>query len=150
MSTQTAVQFRSNLEAIGLELSQVAPELADAPWRESGWTRKQIVGHLLDSAANNRQRFARASIDGNYAGPFYAQEAWVDLHGYAGQSWQTLLRWWQTEHEILAALVDRIPAERLSAVCLVGDDPPVTLQFLIEDYVAHQRHHLRQIQAGQA
>ena len=59
--------------------------LADVPWREGGWTRKQIVGHLLDSAANNRQRFVRAAIDGKYAGPKYAQEAWVAAHGYASQ-----------------------------------------------------------------
>jgi hypothetical protein len=87
--------------------------LADTPWREGGWTRKQIVGHLLDSAANNRQRFVRAAIHGSFTGPDYAQDAWVAAHGYAGQPWETLLRWWEVEHEILAAVVDRIPEERL-------------------------------------
>ena len=150
LSTPTAQQFRAALAEIGRELSQVSPRLAELPWREKGWNRKQMVGHLLDSAANNRQRFARAAIDGAYIGPFYAQDAWVNLHGYATQSWETLLRWWQAEHEILISLVDRIPAHRLDVQCTVGDDPPVTLQFLIEDYVAHQRHHLRHIQSSQA
>ena len=53
---------------------------------------------MLDSAANNRQRFVRAAIDGSFSGPDYAQAAWVEAHGYAGQTWPTLLRWWETEH----------------------------------------------------
>jgi hypothetical protein len=125
----------------------VPVELAGIPWRTDGWTRRQIVGHLCDSAANNRQRFVRAAIDGTYAGPGYAQDAWVAAHGYDAMEWETLLRWWQIEHEILAAVVRRIPAERLEAMCTVGDDAPVTLRFLIEDYIAHHKGHLKQIQA---
>jgi len=129
-------------------LISVPEVLADVPWRKGGWTRKQIVGHLLDSASNNRQRFVRAASEGSYKGPKYAQDAWVAAHGYADQPWRLLLDWWETEHEILMAIVDRIPAERLATRCVVGDDAPVTLQFLIEDYVAHQRWHVRQVQAA--
>ena len=46
------------------------------------------------------------------------------------------------------AAVDRIPEERLEASCVVGDDKPVTLRFLIEDYVRHQQWHLKQLQAA--
>jgi hypothetical protein len=69
MPTELARDFRAELKAIEAELFAVEPGLADTPWRVGGWTRKQIVGHLLDSAANNRQRFVRAGIDGHYAGP---------------------------------------------------------------------------------
>ncbi|MGA2671628.1 MAG: DinB family protein [Terracidiphilus sp.] len=145
MSTQLAFNFREELNAIHAALLALPPALADVPWREGGWTRKQIVGHLLDSATNNRQRFVRAAADGAFAGPNYAQDAWVAAHGYAGQQWETLLRWWQAEHEILAAVVDNIPEERLEANCVVGGDAPVTLRFLIEDYITHQRWHLAQL-----
>ena len=147
MPTETALQFRAEIERLQAALPALSPSLADAPWRAGGWTRKQIVGHLLDSAANNRQRFVRAAIDGQYAGPGYAQDAWVAAHGYADQSWETLLRWWEAEHEILAAAVDRVPEERLEAKCLVGVDAPVTLRFLIEDYLRHQRWHFKQLEA---
>jgi hypothetical protein len=147
MPTQLALHFRAELNAIHLALLALAPELADTPWRAGGWTRKQIVGHLLDSATNNRQRFVRASIDGSYAGPDYAQAAWVDAHGYASLSWTTLLHWWEVEHEILASVVDGIPEERLEASCVVGDHAPVTLRFLVEDYLRHQRWHLAQLTA---
>lgn len=150
MATKVAKEFTAGLDALHAMLLRVPAELAETPWRAGGWSRKQIVGHLLDSATNNRQRFVRASADGRYAGPKYAQEAWVAAHGYAEQDWETLLRWWQVEHEILAAVVDRIPEARLGAECVVGDNAPVTLRFLIEDYLAHQRWHFAQLMSGAA
>jgi hypothetical protein len=148
MPTALARQFRADLAALERTLTDLSPQSADVPWRPGGWTRKQIVGHLLDSCTNNRQRFVRAALEGTYTGPFYAQEGWVALHGYETQEWSTLLRWWRVEHEILAAVVERIPEEGLMASCTVGDDPPVTLRFLIEDYIAHQKHHFAQLTAG--
>jgi hypothetical protein len=133
MPTELALQFRKELNAIEAALVALPPELADTPWRSGGWTRKQVMGHLLDSAANNRQ-----------------QEAWVAAHGYADQPWETLLRWWQAEHEILEAVVDRIPEEQLEASCTVGTDAAVTLRFLVEDYPRHQRWHLAQLEQGTA
>jgi len=147
MPTEMAREFRAELRRLEDALLALPSGLADTPWRVGGWTRKQIVGRLLDSAANNRQRFVRAAIDGQYAGPKYAQDSWVAAHGYGDEPWETLLRWWQAEHEILAAVVDRIPAERLNATCVVGDDAPVTLGFLIEDYLRHQQWHFRQLAA---
>ncbi len=120
-------------------------ESADTQYRAGGWTRKQVLGHMIDSAANNHQRFVRATLDGQYSGPGYKQEGWVGLHGYAELPWPTLLGWWAAAHQVLEIIVARIPEERLSAPCVVGEDAPVTLQFLIEDYIAHQRHHLAQI-----
>lgn len=146
--TATARKFRADLDEIHGTLKGVPVALADRPWRDGGWTRKQIVGHLLDSAANNRQRFVRAAIEGTYAGPGYDQDAWVAAQGYAELSWQTLLKWWAVEHEVLTAIVDRIPEGRMDAQCRVGDGEAVTLRFLIEDYVAHQNGHLRQITTG--
>lgn len=143
-----AEKFRADLNEVHKELAALPAALADVPWREGGWTRKQIVGHMLDSAANNRQRFVRAAIDGSYSGPAYQQQAWVDAHGYASQPWETLLNWWESEHEILISVVDNIAEDKLETSCKVGDDDPVTLRFLIEDYVRHQQWHLRQLQGG--
>jgi hypothetical protein len=137
--------FTEGCAEIRAALVAFPPALADSPYRPGGWTRTQVLGHMLDSAANNHQRFVRAALDGQYIGPSYAQSAWVDLHGYRDVSWETLLGWWIAAHQLLGRVVARIPEDRLGARCVVGEDPPVTLQFLIEDYVAHQRHHLAQI-----
>jgi hypothetical protein len=150
MPTELARLFRAELDRVRADLHAVPVELADVPWRAGGWTRKQIIGHMMDSAANNRQRFVRAASEGRYAGPKYAQDAWVAAHGYARQQWQTLLHWWEVQHQVLAAVVDEIPEERLGARCVIGEDAPVTLRFLIEDYITHQRWHLGQIASGAA
>jgi hypothetical protein len=147
MPTQLAQHFRDELNAVHAALLALSPELAEIPWREGGWTRKQIVGHLLDSAANNRQRFVRAAIHGSFTGPDYAQAEWVAAHGYGDLPWATLVRWWEVEHEILVAAVDHIPEERLDAICKIGDNAPVTLRFVVEDYFRHQRWHLAQLTA---
>jgi hypothetical protein len=145
--TEIAQQFRADIDDVHRALVGVPEALADVPWREGGWTRRQIVGHLLDSATNNRQRFVRAASEGFFNGRNYDQDAWVAAHGYSDQPWDTLLGWWEAEHEILMAVVDRIAVERLEAQCVMDADAPVTLRFLIEDYVAHQRWHLKQLQA---
>jgi len=93
MPTLLGDHFRTELNLCRAILFALPAALADVPWREGGWTRKEIVGHLLDSAANNRQRFVRAATEGLYAGPSYEQMAWVKMHGYAEQPWETLLEW---------------------------------------------------------
>ena len=145
MPSLFARDFRESLQAIHISLLAVPEEQEKVQWREGGWTHRQIVGHMLDSATNNRQRFVRAALDGSYSGPDYAQQGWVDLHGYAKTPWKQLLQWWLTEHELLSAVVDHIPEARLESSCMVGNNAPVTLRFLISDYLSHQHHHLQQL-----
>ena len=90
MPTELAQHFREGLDTLYAAIAALPPGLANTHWRVGGWTRKQIVGHLLDSAANNRQRFVRATIHGSFTGPDYAQDGWVAAHGYADQPWTTL------------------------------------------------------------
>ena len=126
-----------------------------AAYRAQGWWGDLTIDDLTQ---RNRREVPerpalvdppnRAALDGAYTGPGYSQEGWVAAHGYAEQDWETLLRWWQVEHDILASIVDRIPKERLAAECTVGGDAPVTLRFLIEDYLAHQRWHFAQLTDG--
>ncbi|MDR3724045.1 MAG: DinB family protein [Terracidiphilus sp.] len=148
MSNSLALQFRTTIDEFSALLENLPASIADVACRQEGWTGGQIVGHLIDSAANNRQRFVRASIDGRYYGPGYEQDQWVIALGYREQSWDTLLRWWRAEHEILVAVVEHIPEQKLAAECIVEDSAPVTLSFLITDYLRHQRHHFEQLKSG--
>jgi hypothetical protein len=109
------------------------------------WSKKEELGHLIDSAANNHVRFVRAASEADFRGPGYAQDDWVRLHGYQEMHWLELLDFWQRYNGLLAHLLRRIPEDRLGALCAVGESPRVTLRFLIEDYVLHMRHHLDHI-----
>lgn len=137
--------FREHIAAAYLHLAAVSEQSADLPFREGGWTRKEILGHLIDSALNNHQRFVRASLDGSYQGPTYEQQGWVKMHDYQSMDWRVLLEHWRLQNELLAAVVERVPENRLSAPCRVGGGDPVTLKFLIEDYLAHLDGHVKQI-----
>jgi hypothetical protein len=109
------------------------------------WSRKEELGHLIDSASNNHLRFVRATLEPTYHGQSYDQNGCVNLHGYQEMSWTELVDFWQSYNHLLAKLVARIPEGELSTPCRVGDSAQVTLRFLIEDYVAHMQHHLDHI-----
>ena len=110
-----------------------------------GWSRKQELGHLIDSAVNNRARFINAALAGRYTGPSYDGNGWVDLGGYAAMPWNDVVALWTALNRALAIVVERIPPEKLAAPCQVGNDAPATLEFVISDYIRHMQEHLNHI-----
>jgi DinB superfamily len=113
-----------------------------------GWSRKQELGHLIDSATNNRARFVVAGLTGNYEGPSYDGEGWVELGGYSKLPWIDLVELWERLNRALALVMHRIPPDRLTAPCKVGGGEPVALEFLMDDYVSHMATHLKHILQG--
>jgi hypothetical protein len=111
----------------------------------SGWSRKQELGHLIDSATNNRVRFVVAGLTGKYVGPTYDGDGWVDLGGYAHAPWIDLIELWERLNRSLALLIERVPEERLAAPCAIGDSEEATLGFLMEDYLTHMQTHLEHV-----
>jgi len=138
-------KFRLRLEKVQAELQRVSEAKASEHYRDGGWTRKQVLGHLLDSAANNHIRFVVAALNGEFTGPKYDSEGWVRMHDYANLSWSYLFEQWRTQNTIIAQVVDHIPEEALEAPCRIGDDKPVTLRFVVEDYLDHMEEHLKDI-----
>ncbi|ASZ13757.1 DinB family protein [Chitinophaga pendula] len=109
------------------------------------WSKQEIVGHLVDSALNNLPRFVRAQAVTSFYAPVYDQDSWVRLQGYQQAEWPALLGLWAGLNGQIAHMVRLIPAAALAHVCHIGDREPVTLGSLLEDYVAHLRHHMRQL-----
>jgi hypothetical protein len=118
---------------------------AEAQRGTGKWSRKEILGHLIDSAANNHQRFVRGQIAERLVLPGYEQDTWVRLQGYRRRSWAELLLLWEAYNRHLAHVIELAPAARLDTPCAIGDNDPVTLGWIMSDYVRHQRHHLAQI-----
>ncbi len=141
------LRFGDRIGAGHRALRDISEEQSLTAFREGGWTRKEILGHLIDSALNNHQRFVRAALNGSYEGPTYEQAAWVNIHGYRSMPWANLLEHWRLQNLLLGEVVQRVPERSLDAPCRVGDNVPVTLRFLIEDYLVHLEYHLDQILA---
>ena len=119
------------------------PRTADVPDK---WSPKHVIGHLIDSAANNHQRFVRAQ-QGPLTFPPYAQNHWVDCQRYQDRPWTDLIAFWVAYNRHLAHVIRQIPDDRQCVSCTVESNEPVTLGFLASDYVVHLRHHLAQVGA---
>jgi hypothetical protein len=117
----------------------------EAP-KSGTWSRKEELGHLIDSATNNHIRFVLAATDGEFRGQGYAQDKWVETHGYRDMEWRGLVDLWYHYNALLAHLAERIPEEHLNNRCVIGWNV-LTLGFVIEDYVIHMQHHLDHILA---
>ena len=108
------------------------------------WSRKEILGHLIDSATNNHQRFIRVQFE-NKPAIFYDQDMWVTHSHYNELPVKQLVRFWTLYNKQLLEIIKRIPAENLMRECKMKDGKLVTLEFLVNDYVTHLRHHLKEI-----
>lgn len=80
-----------------------------------------------------------------FRGPGYAQDDWVRLHGYNTMEWPPIVDFWFAYNRFLAGLVGRIPEPQLETECTIATKPPVTLRFLIDDYILHMQHHIDQL-----
>jgi hypothetical protein len=140
-----SVRLRSVVALEAPLLSAIADSSVDVSPRTGAWSKKQELGHLIDSATNNRVRFIKAALEGKYDGPSYDGRGWVDIGGYADMPWSDLAGLWKALNLALAAVLERIPGSRLQAECRIGDGPAVTLEFVIDDYIAHMQHHLDHI-----
>jgi hypothetical protein len=128
-------------------LRQVSEAESNKPVLKGGWSRKQVIGHLIDSASNNHQRFVRASLQGSLEFPGYDQDGCVRVQAVQDAPWPLLVALWKNYNLYLAHVIAHLPASQLEAQCRIGEDKPVTLKFLADDYLTHLLHHLAQIAA---
>jgi DinB family protein len=119
------------------------------------WSRKEIVGHLIDSACNNHGRFVRAQLQDELVFPGYDQDAWVRVQRYQDRPWADLVALWRTYNHQIAHVMATTDALQLTrprprhnldelAWQTVSAADPTTLEYFMRDYVDHLNHHLRQ------
>lgn len=124
------------------QISEADSAVKPAPGK---WSPKEIIGHLIDSASNNHQRFVRAQLYDDYDSLGYEQERWVSVQAYQSAHWSELLVLWQVFNEHLLRIITLIPADQLSKTFRIAGGEPVTLGYWVEDYLRHMQKHLGQI-----
>jgi hypothetical protein len=135
---RTVAQAKSLL----LKLNNADTSVRPSPAK---WAKKEILGHLLDSASNNHQRFVRAALQGTLVFPGYDQDALVELQHFKEVDWNFLVDFWAAYNRFLAHVINNLPAEAATVTCSIGKNPTATLEWIAQDYVAHLKHHLNQI-----
>lgn len=137
--------LREAVEEAAGKLRGISEEEAAERTEEGTWSRKEILGHLIDSAANNHQRFVRARHCTELEFPAYDQDAWVRCQNYHEADWRSLVDLWVAYNELLAHVIAGIEEREWPTQCRIGDGEPVTLGFLVHDYLRHLNHHLRRL-----
>jgi hypothetical protein len=107
------------------------------------WSKKEIIGHLIDSATNNHQRFVRGQFENNPE-IRYDQNKWNQYNFYQQIDSKQIILFWTFYNKQLIEIIERIPTENLKRQVNV-DGALLTLEFLIFDYVEHLEHHLKQV-----
>ena len=133
------------LDTVPARLSALSDAQAAARGAEGRWSPKEILGHLIDSASNNHQRFVRSQFAPVLEIPNYQQDSWVAAQGYSAESWTDLVALWAAYNRHLLHIAARIPADCLRHTISIGGRPAVPLETVITDYVGHLEHHLGQI-----
>ena len=143
---KTISRFTYLLETVPPKLNEIKKE----EWEyrlPNKWSKKEVLGHLLDSACNNHQRFLKAQFE---ILPFaihpYNQNMLVAFNGYQQRDAKEIIQFWEVYNRHILHVIKIIPGEKLNNLCDIYDQEGlVTLAFLIEDYVMHMEHHLEQI-----
>jgi hypothetical protein len=144
---ETAAELRQVANSFSKELVAADARAAARRPAANTWSPKEVLGHLIDSAANNHQRFVRAQETGALTLPGYEQNHWVASQGYQDADWPHLVTLWTHLNLHLADVMDRIPSAKYAASCAIGGSAPVTLEFLVIDYLDHLKHHMAQIRS---
>jgi hypothetical protein len=128
-------------------LSSVSEDAASTKPAPGKWSKKEILGHLIDSAANNHQRFMRLQLQPEISLPGYDQDDWVRLNRYQQTPWADIVTLWSAYNRHLATVIESLDNAALGHVWH-SSDGDVTLEFIATDYVRHLKHHLGQIGIG--
>lgn len=152
--------FRRTIETGKTRLLAIPEDVASVGTANQ-WSAKEIVGHLIDSAANNHQRFVRAQATNDLICSGYDQNAWVSSQQYNQESWADLVHLWAAYNLHLVHFISVMPLDVLSRPRAkhnldqvgwkaVDQSTPTTLEYFIRDYAGHLQHHLNQIFARTA
>jgi hypothetical protein len=148
--------FRNTVVSAKARLKDMPEEQGRQKSSPDAWSPIEVMGHLIDSAANNHQRFVQAQFTDDLIFADYEQDQWVSSQKYRDESWPDVIDLWSSYNLHLLHVVSVIPDDVLTkaraqhtleeiAFRLPDKNEPATLEYLIRDYVDHLRHHLNQI-----
>jgi hypothetical protein len=154
--TTPDVQLRRALSTARPRLDAISDAAASRPRAPGKWSRKQIIGHLIDSASVNHERFVRAQFTDDLVCLPYDQDAWVAAQKYYVASWPELVALFAQLNSHIANVIKSCPHDVRNkprarhnldevAFSTPSASEPVTLDFFMQDYVVHLEHHLAQV-----
>jgi hypothetical protein len=114
------------------------------------WSKKEVLGHLIDSAHNNTRRFICGQYEPSPPNIVYDQDQWVSLNNYQHSDSKDVIALWALANKRICSILEKMPVSAYSKEANTGKNEVSlhTLEFLAVDYVKHLKHHLNQIIAN--
>ncbi len=114
------------------------------------WSKKEVLGHLIDSAHNNLRRFICGQYETSPSKIVYDQEFWVIANNYQFSTKKDVIQLWIQMNKQICTVLLQMNESNYGKVADAGktEIKLYSLQFLAEDYVSHLKHHLNQIIPG--
>ena len=146
MIEQSISRLKKIIPESAEKMKNIPEDIMSAKPSPEKWSKKEILGHLIDSAANNHSRFVRAQFEEH---PFkiqeYSQDKWVNSQNYRSMNTADIISMWEIYNGHITRVLEKIPREKLSTPVDIGTSESLTLEWLIKDYVDHIEHHLKQV-----
>lgn len=143
MVKESIIKFDKIIDKAVDLLLEISDEEMSRKVSPDKWSKKEILGHLIDSATNNHQRFIRAQFELNPQ-IIYDQNKWNEFNFYQEIESSQIINFWTIYNRQIIEIIKRIPKENLANQVSVGEKI-MTLEFIIDDYVEHLEHHLKQL-----
>ena len=148
--------LRKIIQHTAAEMALISAQDFDHKDHPLKWSKKELLGHLIDSAYNNHQRFLRATTQRDFIFQGYDQDQWVLQNNYQNRPQEEVINTWVTVNQHLAVLLEGLPNALLHRettqhnfhnICMnrPKEGEKSSLAYLIWDYLFHLEHHLAQI-----
>jgi len=141
---QVAKQLQQIIIAYSEKLKSVSEEEYSFKPAPNKWSKREILGHLIDSAQNNIRRFVVAQYE-DLPKIVYKQDNWVAIAGYQNYPTKDLIEFWKLLNNHASIILSGMSAEALQRICDTNDAVPHSIEWLATDYIKHLLHHLHQV-----
>ena len=146
---KTAVELSQLVDEFTNRINDIPEEIFSAKPRPEKWSKKEVLGHLIDSASNNLRRFICGQYDSSPK-ITYQQDFWVMANDYQNIKKENVIQLWKLLNEQICEVLRTMPDQNASLLCDTGKDNIQlhSIEWLAEDYIKHLKHHLNQILPG--
>jgi hypothetical protein len=143
---EVTTELQTIVNTFSKQIAEIAEEEFSAKPLPTKWSKKEVLGHLIDSAENNLRRFICAQYE-NQPKIRYEQNFWVNANDYLNAPSSEVIISWKLINLKICRVLDTMPKENHDKNCDTGKDAPNlhSIEWLAIDYIKHLKHHLNQI-----
>ncbi len=134
-------RFRSLVEKLESIIFAVDEGITHIRPAQDKWSLKEIIGHLIDSASNNHQRFVRLQLGNLQNFPTYDKDLWISAQKYNQMDWKDITALWSSFNRMLLKVIEHMDTNALGNVWTI-DDKELALELIVNDYFRHLEWHI--------